>query len=279
MPKSSRVRRAGSTRSVTAFAAVLLLSCSGWLAGCKSTPDAKYDETRNWSAERLYNEAKEELVGGNYKKAIDYYEKLGARFPYGRYSQQAQLELGYAYFKNRDPAQALAAADRFIKLYPDHPNVDYAYYLKGLVNFNEDLGLFGSIANQDPSERDPKAMRESFDAFREMVIRFPDSRYTPDAYTRMRYLVNSMANFEASVAYYYMRRKAYVAAISRAQGVLLDYPQSPAVERALAIMIKSYDAIGMAELRDDTDRLLKLNFPNTKYQVAGDYKRRWYQIW
>jgi outer membrane protein assembly factor BamD len=267
-------------RSVTGFALVLLLGCSSlWLAGCKNTGDTKYDETRGWSAERLYNEAKDELVGGNYKRAIEYYEKLEARFPYGRYSQQAQLEVGYAYFKNREPAQALAAADRFIKLHPDHPNVDYAYYLKGLVNFNEDLGLFGSVANQDMSERDPRAMRESFDAFRELVIRFPESRYTPDAYARMRYLVNSMANFETSVAYYYLRRKAYVAAINRAQGVLLDYPQSPAVERALAIMVKSYDATGLAELRDDTDRLLKLNYPSTKYPLAGDYKKRWYQIW
>jgi outer membrane protein assembly factor BamD len=273
------VRRAGNTRSVTAFAAVLLLSCSGWLAGCKSTGDGKYDETRSWSAERLYNEAKEELIGGNYKKAIGYYEKLQARYPYGRYSQQAELEVAYAYFKDREPAQALAASDRFIKLHPDHPNVDYAYYLKGLVNFNEDLGLFGDFSNQDLSERDPRAMRESFDAFRELVIRFPDSRYSPDAYARMRYLVNSMANFEASVAYYYLRRKAYVAAVSRAQGVLLDYPQSPAVERALAILVNAYDAMGLADLRDDTDRLLKLNFPNTKYKMAGDYKKRWYQIW
>jgi outer membrane protein assembly factor BamD len=267
-------------RSVTGFLLVLLLSCGSLLlSGCKSSGDTKYDETRGWSAERLYNEAKEELIGGNFKKAIEYYEKLEARFPYGRYSQQAQLEVGYAYFKDREPAQALAAADRFIKLHPDHPNVDYAYYLKGLVNFNEDLGLFGGFANQDPSERDPRAMRESFDAFRELVVRFPESRYAADATARMRYLVNSMANFETSVAYYYMRRKAYVAAVARAQGVLLDYPQSPAVERALAIMVKSYDGMGMSELRDDTDRLLKFNFPNTKYVVAGDYKRRWYQIW
>jgi len=267
-------------RSVAGFLLVLLLSCGSLiLSGCKSSGDTKYDETRNWSAERLYNEAKEELLGNNFKKAIEYYEKLEARFPYGRYSQQAQLEVGYAYFKDREPAQALAAADRFIKLHPDHPSVDYAYYLKGLVNFNEDLGLFGGLSNQDPSERDPKAMRESFDAFRELVVRFPESRYAADATARMRYLVNSMANFETSVAYYYMRRKAYVAAVSRAQGVLLDYPQSPAVERALAIMVKSYDAMGMSELRDDTDRLLKFNFPNTKYAVAGDYRRRWYQIW
>src|SRR6185295_10966028 len=190
-------------RSLAVIFCVLLLDSSGaFLAGCSSSGDNKYDETRDWSAERLYKKAKEELVGGNYKKAIGYYEKLESRYPYGRYAQQAQLELGYAYYKDKEPASALAAADRFIKLHPDNPSVDYAYYLKGLVNFNEDLGMFGGLANQDLSERDPKAARESFEAFRELVTRFPNSRYAPDAYARMRYLVNSMANNEVQVATY-----------------------------------------------------------------------------
>jgi outer membrane protein assembly factor BamD len=267
--------------SVAAFFRVLLLSCGvAALAACKSTGDDKtYDETRGWSVDRLYNEAKAELTSGDYKKAIKYYNVLESRFPYGRYAQQAQLELGYAYYKDDDHAQALAAADRFIKLYPDHANVDYAYYLKGLVNFNEDLGLFGGLANQDMSERDPKAARESFEAFRELVTRFPNSKYAPDAYARMRYLVTAMANNEARTAAYYYRRKAYVAAVNRAQEVLTQYPKTPAVEQALVVMIKSYDAMGLTELRDDAERLLKHNFPNANYSLASQHKGKWWEIW
>jgi len=267
-------------RSLAVIAFLLLLgSSSVFLAACSSTGGDKYDETRNWSAERLYNEAKDELAGGNYKKAIGYYEKLEARYPYGRYAQQAQLELAYAFYKDKDPASALSAADRFIKLHPENPSVDYAYYLKGLVNFNEDLGLFGEFSNQDLSERDPKAARESFEAFRELVTRFPSSRYAADAYLRMRYLVNAMANNEVQVATYYYRRKAYVGAVNRAQFVLANYPKTPALEPALVVLVKSYEALGLTDLRDDADRLLKLNYPKTTYSLATSRPKRWYQPW
>jgi outer membrane protein assembly factor BamD len=266
--------------SVTGLAWRLLLSGAVlWLAACSSTGESGYDETRDWSAERLYTEAKEEMLAGDYKKAISYYEKLGARYPYGRYAQQAQLELAYAYFRNKEPAQALATADRFIKLYPEHPNVDYAYYLKGLVNFNEDLGMFGGLANQDMSERDPRGARESFEAFRELVTRFPESRYAADAYARMRYLVNAMANNEVRVASYYLRRQAYVAAVNRAQYVVANYPKTPAVEQALVVLVQAYDAMHLNELRDDAQRMLKLNYPETKYSLANPYGRKWYQFW
>jgi outer membrane protein assembly factor BamD len=254
---------------------VLLLSSI--VIGCASN-DEKYDETRDWSAEKLYTEAKEELMGGNYKKAISYYEKLEARYPYGKLAQQAQLEGTYAYYKDKDTVSALSGADRFIKLHPNHPNVDYAYYLKGLVNFNEDLGLFGGISGQDLSERDPKAARESFEAFKELVTRFPDSRYTADAMSRMRYLINAMANNEVRTAEYYMRRQAYIAAVNRAQFVVTNYQQSPAVEQALIVLVKSYDAMGLTELSDDTDRLLKLNFPNTGFSLASLRKKAWWQV-
>jgi outer membrane protein assembly factor BamD len=259
--------------------ALLLAGGAIWLAGCKSTGEGGYDATRDWSAERLYTEARKELLGRDYKQAINYYEKLEARYPYGKYAQQAQLELGYAYYKNKEAPSALAAADRFIKLYPQHPNVDYAYYLKGLVNFNEDLGLFGSFANQDLSERDPRGARESFEAFRDLVTRFPDSRYAPDAQARMRYLVNAMATNEIGVATYYMRRQAYVAAVNRARYVLTTYPKTPAVEQALVVMVQCYDAMGLDELRDDAERTLKLNYPGTRYSLAGPYRKRWYQVW
>jgi len=266
-------------RSLAGFVVGLLWLAAALMVGC-STDDNKYDETRDWSAEKLYSRAKEELISGDYKKAIGYYEKLEARYPYGKLAQQAQLEIGYAYFKDKDPVQALAAADRFIKLHPNHPNVDYAYYLKGLVNFNEDMGLLGGLSGQDLSERDPKAARESFEAFKELVTRFPDSRYTPDSMARMRYLVNAMARNEVRVAEYYLRRQAYVAAANRAQFVIANYQQSPMVEEALVVLVKAYDAMGLKELRDDSARLLKLNFPNTKFALTQvQPKKAWWQLW
>ena len=258
--------------------AMLLVVLSALITAC-SSDDNKYDETRDWSAEKLYSRAKEELLGGDYKKSINYYEKLEARYPYGKLAQQAHLEIGYAYYKDKDVVSALAAADRFIKLHPNHPNVDYAYYLKGLVNFNEDLGVMGSISGQDLSERDPKAARESFEAFKEVVTRFPDSRYTPDCIARMRYLVNAMARNEVSVAEYYLRRQAYVAAVNRAQFVISNYQQSPMMEQALIVLVKAYDAMGLSDLRDDSARLLKLNFPNTQFSLASLHKRAWWQLW
>ena len=249
------------------------------VAACGSLGDTQ-DETKGWSAQKLYTEAKTELNDGNYTKAIKYFETLEARYPYGRYAQQSQLEVAYAYFKDKEPVSAIAACDRFIKLHPNHPNVDYAYYLKGLANFNEDLGLMGAIGDQDLSERDPKAAKESFDAFKELVTRFPQSKYAPDAVARMKYLVNTLASHEVHVARYYARRGAYVAAANRAQYVLKEYPQTPATEEALAIMVKSYDALGLNDLRDDAQRVLDKNFPDSKYR--GGYVRNqkpWWRLW
>ena len=223
----------------------------------------KHDPTAGYSAEKLYREAKEALDGGQYDLAIKRYETLESRFPYGRYSQQGQLEIAYVYYKQSEQASAVAATERFMKLHPNHPNVDYAYYLKGLVYFNEDLGLLGKISRQDRTERDPKAARESFDAFKELVQRFPESKYTPDALARMKYLVNALASHEVHVARYYMKRGAYVAASNRAQYALRNYPQAPAQEEALLIMIQAYDVLGMAELRNDAERVLRKNFPDS----------------
>ena len=265
--------------SVAGLAWRLLLGCAVvWLTACSSTGEGGYDETRDWSAERLYTEAKEEMLAGDYKKAISYYEKLGARYPYGRYAQQAQLELAYAYFRNKEPAQALATADRFIKLYPEHPNVDYAYYLKGLVNFNEDLGLFGGLANQDMSERDPRGARESFEAFRDLVTRFPESRYAEDAQSRMRYLTNALGMYEVHVARYYYARGAYVAAANRAQASLINYPQTPSNEHALDVMEKSYRKLGLTQLADDAHQILTKTFPESVY-VAGVPEKPWWKFW
>ncbi|TCV90428.1 Beta-barrel assembly machine subunit BamD [Sulfurirhabdus autotrophica] len=249
------------------------------VTACGLLPEVQ-DETKNWSAQKLYTSAKEEMNDSNYEKAIKYFETLEARYPYGRYSQQAQLEIAYAYYKSSEPVSAIAAADRFIKLHPNHPYVDYAYYLKGLVNFNEDKGLFAVLSDQDMTQRDPKAAREAFESFKELVTRFPDSKYTPDAAARMKYLVNALAYHDVHVARYYVKRGAYVAAANRAQSVVKNFPQSPAQEEALALMVKSYDALGLKELRDDAHRILKLNFPKSAYLTGYSPETKdWWKFW
>jgi outer membrane protein assembly factor BamD len=264
-------------RSLTLFL-VLLLSACGLLP--KTVQDSK-----NWSASKYYSEAKTELNEGNYAGAVKLFEQLEARYPYGRYAQQAQLEIAYAYYKDSEQASAIAAADRFIKLHPNHANVDYAYYLKGLANFNDDLGLMGivteKILNQDMSERDPKASRESFENFKELVTRFPKSKYTPDAVQRMKHLVNVVALNEVQVARYYMKRGGYIAAANRAQYALKEYPQTPATEEALFIMIKAYDALGMTDLRDDAARVMRKNFPESRFLAdsTGVDAEPWWKFW
>ena len=273
-------------RSVAAFLralapVVVIGACVGTtlLGGCGLLPD-QIDETAGWSANKLYSEAKSSMADGAYDKAIKYFEKLEARFPYGRYAQQAQLEVAYAYYRQSEPASAIAACDRFIRLHPNHPNVDYAYYLKGLANFNEDLGLLGYVSLQDLTERDPKAARESFDAFKQLVSKFPESRYAADATARMKYLVNALASHEVHVARYYMKREAYVAAVNRAQTAVKTYPDAPANEEALFIMVKAYDLLGMNELRDDAERVMRKNFPNSEYYERGiDRSLPWWRLW
>lgn len=270
-------------RSLAAFPATFRLLAAFFvvaaLAGCGLLPEAK-DETVGWSASKLYAEAKDSQSDGGWDKAAKYLEKLEARFPYGRYAQQAQLELGYVYWKAGEVGSALAACDRFIKLHPNHPAVDYVYYLKGLVNFNEDLGLVGYISTQDPSERDPKAAREAFDALRELVVRFPNSKYTPDAIQRMNYLVNALASQEVHVARYYVKRGAYIAAANRAQYAVKTYPNAPAVEEAMFLLVTAYDRLGMNDLRDDADRVLRQNYPNSRFFKDGlERKTAWWKLW
>lgn len=258
---------------------ILALLIGVLIGACGLLPDSE-DETKGWSAQKLYNEAKDNLNSQNYVEAIKYYEKLESRYPFGRFAQQAQIEIAYAYYKDNEPVQAVAATDRFIKLHPNHPSVDYAYYLKGLANFNDDLGWLGTFSGQDLSERDPKAASDAFQAFKDLVTRFPQSRYAPDAIARMNYLLNALASHEVHVARYYMRRSAYVAAANRVQSALKNYPQAPANEEGLVILVKAYDALGMNDLRDDAERVIKKNFPNSPY-LKGDLKKSspWWQIW
>lgn len=254
------------------------------LSACGLLKEKSVDNSQ-WSANKFYSEAKNELNNGNYEAAIKLFEALEARYPYGRYAQQAQLETAYAYYKDQQYASAIAAADRFIQLYPHHANVDYAYYIKGLANFYDDLGMMGyittKIINQDMSERDSKAARESFATFKELVTRYPKSKYTSDALKRMAHLVNVVAKSEIYVARYYMKRKAYVAALRRAQYVLEEYPQTPATEEALYIMARAYDEMGMIDLRNDVERVMKKNFPESEFLTDSSPlgEEAWWKIW
>lgn len=249
------------------------------LSAC-ATPDT-YDETRGWTVEKLYTEARSETDSGNYTRAEKLYETLEARFPYGRYAQQAQMDLAYTYYRDHERELALAAADRFIKLHPAHPNLDYIYYLKGLVYLNTDTSLLADWGGQDMSERDPKANSDAFLAFREVVTRFPNSKYAPDSLKKMNALVNAIGGHEMHVARYYMRRGAYVAAVNRAQEVMREYGNTPYVEEALAIMVSGYDKLGMPKLRDDTRRVLALNYPASPY-LKAEWKpdeMPWWKFW
>lgn len=253
--------------------------CLG-LFGCASTKSA--DETAGWSPNKLYSEAQEERSSGNFEKAISLYEKLEGRAAGTPLAQQAQLDKAYAQYKASEAAQALATIARFVRLHPQSPAMDYALYLKGVVNFNDKLGIFGSWSRQDLSERDQKAAKESFESFRELTTRFPQSRYAVDARLRMNYVVNSLAKYEVSVARYYHSRGAYLAAIGRAQLALQDYKNVPALEDALFILMQSYDALGMTQLRDDTRRVMTLNYPQSEYLSVGFKKSSsnpWWMLW
>ena len=250
-------------RRLLTWAAALSLAL---VAACSSLTA---DPTSKLSAEQLYADAKSELAAGNWARARELFGKLEARYPFGRYAQQAQIEVAYAFYKEGDSAQAIAACDRFLKLNPNHPFADYVLYLKGLATFTDELGLFGKTLGMDPTTRDPKAMRDAFEVFRELVSRYPDSVYAADATARMNYLVTAMAQSEVNIARFYLDRGAYVAAVQRAQGAVRDYSGTPAAEEALWIMMRSYDDLGMPQLRDDTRRVLEANFPGSRYLASA----------
>ncbi len=242
-----------------ALACALLLA----LAGCGLLPDKDPDELpENWPEEKLYYAAKDRLAAGSCTGAIDYYEKLQARYPFGPYAAQAQLELAYCYYKSEEGASALASIDRFLKLNPTHVHTDYAYYLRGLINFNFQHGLTERYLPRDPSQRDPGASLQAFNDFSELIKRFPDSRYVTDAQLRMRHLRNILAQHEINVANFYMRRGAFVAAANRARYVVENFQQTPAMPEALVLMAKAYRVLELNDLSDDAVRVLELNYPN-----------------
>lgn len=276
--KDALNRRTGAAlRSCWGRVLAALLVAS--LAACGSTP--KDDPYAGESAEKLYAEARSDMSDGNYDTAIKRLEKVEGRGAGTTLAQQAQLDLAYAYYKTNEKAQALAKLERFMRLHPTSPALDYALYLQGLVNFNEDLGLFGRFARQDLSERDQQASRDAYESFRQLVERFPDSPYATDARQRMNYIVNSLAAYEVHVARYYYRRGAYLAAANRAQQAVNEFRSSPAVEEALYLMVMSYDRLGLPALRDDARRVLVANYPDSAL-LSGGLRRTdkpWWQLW
>jgi outer membrane protein assembly factor BamD len=232
------------------------------LAACGSAPK---DEFAGIAPDKLYADAKDDASEGNYETAIKKLEKVEARASGTLLSQQAQIELAYAYYRTGEKAQALAKLDRFIRLHPTSPALDYAFYLQGLINFNEDLGLFSRLSRQDLAERDQQASRDAYESFKQVIERFPKSRYAEDSRLRMNHIVNSLAAGEVHVARYYLRRGAYLAAANRAQQAVKEYGQSPAVEEGLYIMVQAYDKLGLVQLRDDAQRVLAQSFPQSPY--------------
>lgn len=260
--------------------AFILLAGIGMSACAIFGSPTPLDETKGWSEQKLYNVAQEKMQDKNFDKAIDYFQKLESRYPQGAYAIQSELEIGFAYYKKNEPVLCISSMDRFIKIHPNHPNVDYAYYLKGLASFNE-RGLMEKATGQQINDRDPKTLKISFNTFKELTERYPNSRYAKDATQRMIYLVNTLASHEMHVARYYMQRKAYVAALNRARTVLETYPNSTAVEDALVTMISAYDQMELTDLKNDTLRVLKTNYPENP-MITGKInqdEKVWWKFW
>ncbi|GAB4201699.1 MAG: hypothetical protein Tsb002_38370 [Wenzhouxiangellaceae bacterium] len=248
------------------------------LSGCGKDEYEDLDDGRG--AAELYERAKGSLNARNFGQAIVMYKSLQSRYPFGRHAEQAQLDLAYAYYRSNEPENVTATLDRFIRTYPSHPNVDYAYYLKGLTYYEQNIGFLQRIFPSRIADRDQSGARQAFDDFTELLRRHPDSRYAPDARQRMVFLRNNLADHEIAVASYYMRRKAYVAALSRAKYVLETYPKTPATGDALAMMVRAYKKLEMPDLMADAERVLTENYPDHPYITGVDPDRSfWDRIW
>ena len=254
------------------------ISLAAALAAC-GTSQAEKDAAM--PVEKLYADAMDDADSGSYDRAIKSLDRIEGKAAGSILAQQAQLELAYLYWKTADKVQALATIDRFIKLHPSSPALDYALYLRGVINFNDDLGFLSTLTGQNLAERDQAAARESYQSFKQLSEQFPDSKYTPDARIRMDFTVNMLAEYEVRVAKYYMRRGAYVAAANRAKQAVTEFQQTPAAEEALYIMAQSYDRLGLDTLRDDADRVLRRNFPDSRFIAEGIHAKpkAWWQFW
>ena len=244
------------------------------LAGCGNNPRQALG-----NAEKLYEMAKRASDNGNYRDAIVYYEQLEARFPFSNPARQGQLDLMYAYYKNREPESAIDQADQFIRENPAHPRVDYAYYIKGLVQFERNPNFLERWFNADLTERPPIDARSSFQAFQTIVERFPNSEYVDDSRKRMIFLRNRLASYEVYVAEYYLKRGAWIGAINRSKYAIENYDGAPQIKRALEIMSQSYRKLGMDDLAADSDKVLKENYAKADTVGQDGKKKSWWKIW
>ncbi|WP_281648540.1 outer membrane protein assembly factor BamD [Parendozoicomonas sp. Alg238-R29] len=231
------------------------------LAACSSN-EVKVPESLTEA--ELYQQSSEQLENKNYSGAVDTLRALESRYPFGPFAEQAQLDLIFAYYKSLEPEASRASAERFIRLHPQNPSVDYAYYMRGLASNTADLGLIERYVPVDMSRRDPGQARQSFNEFAELLRRFPDSRYAPDARQRMVYLRNRLSRYELHAADYYMKRKAYVAAINRGRYIVDHLQGTPVVEEALGIMVEGYQHLGLNQPAEEALLVLKTNFPESK---------------
>ena len=267
MTFSTAFRRFGTLLAPISLAAVL--------AACGASQAEKDAAT---PVEKLYADAMDDVESSSYDRAIKSLDRIEGKAAGSILAQQAQLELAYLYWKTSDKVQALATIDRFIKLHPSSPALDYALYLRGVINFNDDLGWLSTFTGQNLAERDQAAARESYQSFKQLSEQFPDSRYTPDARIRMDFTVNMLAEYEVRVADYYMRRGAYVAAANRAKESVIEFPQTASTAQALSIMVRSYDKLGLVPLRDDAQRVLDKNFPNSSF-AEKKKDTAWWKFW
>ena len=266
------------------FVLIVLLSLN---TGCAWLDQNEEDETRDWSANKLYDSGKAAMAKGDYPGAIDYFTKLENRYPFGRFAQQALLETAYAHYKNEEPELAIAAAERFIKLYPGNPNADYAFYLKGLTNFSRDFGFVQRYIPTDRGQRNQASAMRAFNDFSTLIQRYPNSKYAADARQRMIYLKNNIAQYEVHVGRYYIKRGAYLAAANRGKTVVQNFPNTNAVPNALAIMLISYTLLDLPKLADDTRSILELNYPDhlvlskpiSAQSDTGGKPTKWYRFW
>lgn len=255
------------------------------LQGCETISNFKFSDSSldvehsEWDAKQFHESARAAMKAENYQKAIKLYETLETRYPFGEYAAQTQLDVSYAYFKNDDPDAALAAADRFIKVHPRNPSVDYAYYLKGLINFNRSIGFLDRFLPTDASQRNPSNVKEAFNNFQELVRRFPNSKYVPDAKQRMVALRNNLAMYEIHVARFYLKRKAYVAAANRGSYVVKEFQRTPAVPYALQIMQEAYTKLGLDDLAADAEQVYQQNFPDGPPVAEYQQPTVVHQIW
>jgi outer membrane protein assembly factor BamD len=264
-----------ATNSRTRILVLTTAALLAVLAGCGGTPRQQIG-----NAEKLYELAKKASDNGNYKDSITYYEQLEARFPFSNPARQGQLDLMYAYYKNREPESAIDQADQFIRENPAHPRIDYAYYIKGLTQFERNPNFLERWFNADLTERPPIDARKSFQAFQTILERFPNSQYAEDSQRRMIFLRNRLASYEVYVADYYLKRGAWVGAINRAKYAIETYDGAPQIKRALEIMAQSYHKLGMDDLAADSERVLKENYSNPDQKIAQDEKKKsWWKIW